>query len=348
MLDSRRWAEWDHSHLVPQEMPAPAPSAPSPDTRRIALALQGGGSFGAFTWGVLDRLLEEEDVVFDSVSGASAGAVNAVVMTDGLIKGGREGARAGLREFWQRASNAAPRTLVRPGARSRLVFEVSTRVVSPYQFNPLNLNPLRSLLEGLVDFERLRAEAPLPLLVATTRVGDGALRIFREQEVSIDAVLASTCLPLLQQAVSIDGEDYWDGGYAANPPLIQLVDVAQTSELLVVQIIPTTGAEHPTTSPEIARRLDQITFNSTLNSDMESLAVMHKIMQDEDNVETSQGRKLETLSVEKIAAEEWVENLPGSSVLNLDWAFLTRLHEAGRAAAASYLGRPTEPRIAST
>ena len=189
-------------------------------TRRLSLALQGGGALGAFTWGVLDRLLEEEHISFDAVSGASAGAMNAVLLASGLTQGGPEEARASLERFWRKVSKAGQ--LSRLASSNATLTAIAPRL-SPYQFNPLDLNPLREILAGEVDFDAVRTKAPVRLLLGTTRVSDGSLRIFRTEEVTSDVVLVSACLPHLHHAVTIDGEAYWDGGYAANPPLIPLV-----------------------------------------------------------------------------------------------------------------------------
>jgi NTE family protein len=298
--------------------------------RRLSLALQGGGSFGAFTWGVLDRLLEEDGIAFDAVSGASAGAVNAVLLASGLADGGRPAAQARLGRFWRRVSEAAPRA--RPG----YAISVATRVFSPYQFNPFNLNPLRTILSEEIDFQAMRAKPSLRLLVAATRVSDGKARIFRERAVTLDAVLASACLPLLHHAVTIDGEAYWDGGYSANPPLIPLVATTRAADALLVQIIPNTGANMPTTSPEIFRRMEQITFNSSLLRDMDALAAMMALSGPEAG-RSRLSRKLHRLRLHHIAAEHLCPDLGQSSALNLDWDFLLLLRDAGRAAADGWL-----------
>ena len=213
-------------HTDPQGLDAkPARGTP----KRISLALQGGGSLGAFTWGVLDRLLEEEDLTFDAISGASAGAANAVVVAAGLLAGGKPEARRRLDHFWERLSQMAPPSR---GATGTLFADMASRFLSPYQLNPFNLNPLEALLSAEVDFEALRANPPLRLLIAATSVSNGRLQIFRETELTRDMVLASGCLPMLSQAVQIDGERYWDGGYAANPPLIALVEASEASDML--------------------------------------------------------------------------------------------------------------------
>ena len=306
---------------------------PRPGRKRISLALQGGGAFGAFTWGVLDRLLEE-NVSFDAVSGASAGAMNAVLLASGLARGGPDEARAGLERFWHKVSEA--------GRQSRLLSSnpVLTRVasqLSPYQFNPFDLNPLRDILTEEVDIEAVRTKAPVRLMLGATRVSDGALRVFRNRELSYDVILASACLPHLHQAVSIDGEPHWDGGYAANPPLLPLVTATRASDLLVVQIIPGSYSEVPTTSPEIDRRLSQITFNSSLQKDLEALSIMTRLCQEGDLRQSPLGRKLQRLRLHRLVAESHVDGLSELSFKNTDWDFLLHLRDRGRAAAHDWL-----------
>jgi NTE family protein len=311
---------------------APDPTWPP---RQLSLALQGGGSFGAFTWGVLDRLLEEPELHFDTISGASAGAVNAVLLASGLAEGGREAAKGKLEHFWRRMSeaaafmslaNAAQLPGMAPGGLSML-----TRALAPHQFNPLDLNPMRKTLAAEVDFERLRREAPVHLMIAATRISDGKLRIFRNEDISLEAVLASACLPQVHRAVEIEGELYWDGGYVANPPLVRLVHESDTSNILVVQITPVKIDHPPTTSGEIAKRVDQITFNSSLNSDLDTLELA---------AEVGAGPKIKNLKIDRIAADELVENLAEKSATDLDWPFLVRLRDSGRLAAEKWLRKP--------
>ena len=301
--------------------------------RKLSLALQGGGSFGTFTWGFLDRLLEEENVSFDAVSGASAGAINAVVLASGLAAGGRLQAKDHLHRFWHRASEAAPAT------NAAVAANAAARVLSPYQFNPFNLNPLRTILWDQIDFDALRAKPSLRLLIAATRVSDGKLRIFREREISPDVILASACLPLIHHAVSIDGEAYWDGGYSANPPLLPLVTASRASEVLIVQIMPTAGAEMPTMSSEIVKRAEQITFNTSLIREMEALTAMTKLAS--ENSGSRMARKLQRIRVHHVAAEKEFPSLGAASALNLDWDFMLTLRDAGRTAAERWLSEAT-------
>jgi len=309
--------------------------------RRLSLALQGGGSFGAFTWGALERLLDEPDVSFDAISGVSAGAVNATLLASGLMEGGREAAKARLERFWKRMSRSAP-----PSAGfADLPLGLMARALSPYLFNPFNLNPLREALRDEVDFERLRTRSPVRLLIGATRVGDGALRVFSTSEVSVDVVLASACLPLIHHTIEIDGEPYWDGGYAANPPLIPLVLASKAKHLLIVQVTPTMSARLPTSPREIAKRLEQIHFNATLNAELEALKYGMLI---------GATPKLRRLRIGRISAQEEFVGLADESAGNLGWEFLERLRASGRGAVEAWLdetprasGRAPSPGIAA-
>ena len=293
---------------------------------RLSLALQGGGSFGAFTWGVLDRLLEEPGISFDAISGASAGSVNAVLMAFGMIEGGPAGARARLSQFWGRIARSP--SFLPTSALLGAGLELVVRTMSPYQFNPFNVNPLREALAAEVDFERLREQSTIKLLLAATRVRDGKLRILTNAELTIDAVLASTCLPLLHHAIELDGEPYWDGGYAANPPLVPLVRASEAAQILIVQVTPSTTERMPVSPREIATRIEQIQFNATLNSELEALKAGKMIGVTE---------KLRRLRIGRISAAEEFEGLAGESAGNVGREFLERLHNAGRAAADLWL-----------
>ncbi|MCW6507686.1 patatin-like phospholipase family protein [Lichenifustis flavocetrariae] len=302
--------------------------------RQVSLALQGGGSLGAFTWGVLDRLLEADNVSFDAVSGASAGAINAAVMASGFAKSGRTGAREALERFWRRASGAA----LAPAFSDALAF--SARVLSPYEFNPFDLNPLRLLLSHEVDVDCIR-RSPFRLLLGATRVGDGSLRLFRESEITIDVLLASACLPLLNQAVAIDGADYWDGGYAANPPLLPLIETSSTDQILVVQIIPQKGAAHPRSKKDIVRRLDHIAFGASLTHDLGTIDMIKALTQRGDATRN----KIASCEVARISAEDAWPGLAEADPLNLDWGFLCDLRDAGRGAAETWLTAPAPEKI---
>jgi NTE family protein len=306
--------------------------------RRLSLALQGGGSFGAFTWGVLDRLLEEPNCEFDSISGASAGAVNGVLLASGFVEGGREGARARLRRFWRRMTDEASfRSLMVIGGFSPAGSSVAFGRGLSAQFDPQDLDPLRQALATEIDFASLREPTCPKLLIATTRVRDGGLQIFRNKDLTADVVLASTCPPLIHCAVEIEGEAYWDGGFAANPPVVQLVQASEATDVLVVQITPTRDAYVPMTMAAIDRRIDQITANSALNAEIAALDMAR------DNAATP---KLHALRLFRIAAEDTVDGLAQRSAVDLGQGFITMLYRSGRDAADRWLSR--DPDIAAS
>ena len=299
----------------------------APQAPHLSLALQGGGSYGAFTWGVLDRLLEAPDLQFDAISGASAGAVNAALMAAGMAEGGREGARKKLESFWRRmsvASSFLPLNVIPPGV------EALAQALSPFQFNPFDLNPLRRALESEIDFDALRTADVPRLLIATTRVSDGALRIFRNDELTVDTILASACLPLIHRTIEIEGEGYWDGGYSANPPLVQLVHESDALDVLIVQVTPARGQGIPTNRSDIVKRLEHISFNATLNAELEALRLAAKLRATP---------KMRGLRVDRLAAEDEIADLASRSAADLDWRFLTRLRDAGRGAAEGWLAQ---------
>src|SRR3954464_1436877 len=334
----RDTAAKDHTRRPGRSAAASKRSVPKPargKTKHLSLALQGGGSLGAFTWGVLDRLLEEEDLTFDAISGASAGAGNAVVLAGGLLAGGKPEARRRLDHFWERLSQMAPPS---HGVAGALVADMTSRFLSPYQLNPFNLNPLEGLLSTEVDFEALRANPPVRLLIAATAVSNGRLQIFRETELTREMLLASMCLPMLSQAVQIDGERYWDGGYSANPPLIALVEASDASDMLIVQIMPTAGQELPVSSPDIVKRLEQISFNGVFLREAAALTAMAHVA-GSGSQDPAFSRKLKRLRLHGLSAEREMSALSEASGDNLDWAFLLSLRESGRAAAEHWLAQ---------
>ena len=298
----------------------------------LSLALQGGGCFAAFTWGVLERLLEEPTVGFDAISGASAGSVNAVLLASGLAEGGRERAHARLAQFWNRMVNEASfRSLMLLGgfspAGSSVAFGTALR---SGQFDPLDLDPLRRVLAKHVNFDALRAPAAPRLLIAATRVRDGAARLFRNAEITPDVVLASTCPPLVHCAVDIDGDAHWDGGYSANPPLVALVQESLAPDLLVVQATPSRDSYVPITGAAIDRRLDQITANTALNAELAALQWA-----------CSAGAIAPRIA--RIAAEDEIEGLAQRSAVDLGRAFVMALHRSGRTAADRWLRGGSKP-----
>ena len=317
---------------------------PSVGKKTINLALQGGGSHGAFTWGVLDRLLEDDRLVFEGITATSAGAVNAVVMADGLAAGGREQAKAGLRRYWQRVSELSARGFFNPsiidkanpdfGLEHSLGFifiEPMTYFASPYQMNPFNYNPLKDLLAEAIDFERVRRQTEVKLFIAATNVETAKIKIFAGKDIGVQQVLASTCLPLLMQSVEVDGAHYWDGSYAGNPAIFPLVYECQSPDILVVHITPAERPGVPTTSPAIMNRMQEISFNTALIREMRTIAYLNRLV---DEGRMGAGRRL---LVHLIEAEDIVRKFSWSSRLNSDWSFLSHLHALGRASADEWL-----------
>jgi NTE family protein len=305
--------------------------------RQMSLALQGGGSFGAFSWGVLDRLLEESECGFDSISGASVGAVNAALLASGLAEGGRDGARRRLSRFWTRLTHEASfRSLMLIGgfspAGSSVAFGPALRA---RQFDPFDLDPLREALTREIDFAALRAAACPKLLVAATRVRDGGLQIFRNREITADVLLASSCPPLVHCAIEIDGEAYWDGGYSANPPLLALAQQSD-ADLLLVRITPTRDGFVPMTMAAIDRRLDQIMANATLNAELAALELARS------------GAPARAPRLFSIAAEDEFEALAQRSPADLGRGFITSLHRSGYAAADRWARQDPDGKLPAT
>ena len=290
---------------------------------RLALALQGGGALGAFTWGVLDRLLEAPSFGFAGVSGTSAGAVNAVVLASSWVAGGAPASRRALDRVWQRISEAGQPFHALSGfgpAAGALALDVATRLMSPYQLNPLALDPLREILADTVDFAALKAPSCPPVVIAATRIADGTARLFGNAEITLDTVLASAALPSLSHAVEIDGEAYWDGGYVANPPLRALVAAARPAALLVVQLNPMRDDRLPRRAPDIVARLNQIVFNRPLLDELAFLAETRP-----------------SLPVHRLVIDPEHPALQRGSALSLDLPFLQALRQHGRAKASDFL-----------
>ncbi|WP_315804094.1 patatin-like phospholipase family protein [Bradyrhizobium sp. SZCCHNS3002] len=308
---------------------ASATLPPPPRTwppRKLSLALQGGGTFSAFTWGVLDRLLEEPGCDFDTISGASAGAVNAALLASGLAKGGRDEARNRLALFWTRLMEEASfRSLLVIGAYSPASSSVSFGAgLRGGRADPLDLDPLRDLLRETIDFDAVQGPAAPRLLVAATRARDGLPQIFRNAGVTPDALLASTCPAQLHAAVDIEGEAYWDGGYVTNPPLIQIAHESSAADLLVVQVMPARDGHVPMTSAAIDRRLDQIAGNAVLNAELAAL-------------EWARSDGLHPPRVHRLAAEDEIEALAQRDATDLGSGFIELLYQRGRDAAERWL-----------
>jgi NTE family protein len=310
---------------------------------RIDLALQGGGSHGAFTWGVLDRLLEESWLLIDGISGTSAGAMNAAVLIGGYAAGGAAGARAALEAFWRRVSRAAMLSPFQRGPLDVLLgrwtldtsptfiaMDLMARVVSPYSLNPAGVNPLRDVLAESVNFTRL-SKAAIKLFVTATNVHTGRGRVFRNPEITPEVLLASACLPTLFHAVEIDGESYWDGGYSGNPTITPLIRECASRDTILVQINPVERPGTPRTAREILNRLNEVSFNAVLLKELRMIALLRQIAPGD-----AEGAAWAAMRIHRVASEVMV-NLGYSSKLNAEWAFLTMLRDEGRRAADAFL-----------
>jgi len=328
-----------------QAAPRPA-RAQEAAVKTVNLALQGGGAHGAFAWGVLDRLLEDDRIGVEGISACSAGAMNAVVLAYGLTEGGREGARTALANFWRRISHSSMFSPLQPTAWDRLThnhalesspaflaFDLMTRLLSPYEFNPFNLNPLRDVLAESVDFERLRAGCAAKLFLSATNVCSGKVKVFTNPEISVDAVLASACLPFMFQAVEIDGEHYWDGGYMGNPAIYPLIYNCDSADVVIVHINPISRDSVPRSARDILNRINEISFNSSLMREMRAVAFVTRLI---DEGQVCDGN-LKRMNIHAIAAEDFMRDLSVSSKLNPDWEFLTHLRDVGRAQAETWL-----------
>jgi NTE family protein len=317
-------------------------------TKSIKLALQGGGSHGAFTWGVLDQLLDDERLHIAAISGTSAGAMNAVAVADGMAGGGPAEARKRLEGFWSATSAAARFSPIRrspidilmgnwsldysPGFR---LMEYLSQEFSPYDFNLFDFNPLRDVVAASIDFDRVNDRHGVKLFLTATNVRTGRPKIFRQPAISVDCVMASACLPFLFKAVEIDGEAYWDGGYMGNPALFPLVDECEAGDVILVRINPFERPDIPRTATDIRNRLNEITFNASLFKELRSLAFLWEIIHHED----LDRERYRDIHVHAIVDEATMLNLRVSSKMNAEWAFLTYLRDCGRKAAAEWLAK---------
>ncbi len=316
--------------------------------KSIDLALQGGGAHGAFTWGVLDKLLEDSRVKIEAISATSAGAMNAVVLADGLIADGTAGARAALENFWRGVSQLAMTSPIRRSpldvltdnwsleySPGYLFFDLLSRVASPYELNPLNINPLRDLLERSVDFDRIKRCDCLKLFISATSVRTGRVKVFKPAELSLNAVMASACVPSLFQAVEVDGDYYWDGGFMGNPVLFPFIYNCTARDIVIVQINPLERNTIPQNARDIYDRLNEITFNSSLLAEFRAIDFVRRLL-DEGSLDRARYKKM---LIHMIEAEDALEPLKASSKLNAEWDFLAHLREIGRATAATWLDR---------
>jgi len=327
------------------------PKTPPPSgKKRINLALQGGGAHGAFTWGVLDELLADKRIEIEGMSGTSAGAINAVMVADGLARGGPEEARKRLADFWRAASRDGEMSTFNRAVSERLFslipiaggpmkawFDTMASYLSPYDLNPLNINPLRDLIERFVDFDAVRACTDVSLFISATNVQTGRLRVFPQEKISADVIMASACLPFLFRAVEIGGVPYWDGGYMGNPAIFPFFDATLTEDVLVVQINPVERKVTPHTQTEIMNRINEITFNSSLLAEFRAIDFVTRLI-DQGKLPRGIGKgQYRRINVHRIALDSTFKALTAGSKLNSDFDFFEMLKKGGRQAAKSFL-----------
>lgn len=314
--------------------------------KSINLALQGGGSHGAFTWGVLDYFMEDERVSIGGISGTSAGAMNAAILAQGHMDGGAQGARESLEQFWRKVAEMGRFSPIQRSPLSVLtgswemgyspintMLDLFSRVASPYDTNPLDINPLRELIESTIDFEKVRACSALKLFIAATNVHTGKIKVFEREELTADMVLASACLPTLYKAVEIDGVPYWDGGYVGNPPLYPLFHSTKSNDVVIVQINPIQRNETPKTAKDIQNRINEISFNTSLLRELRGIDFVHRLLRENKLDEEHYADVL----VHRIEASDQLSPLSAASKMNSEWEFLVYLRDIGRDSAKAFL-----------
>ena len=314
--------------------------------KSINLALQGGGSHGAFTWGVLDRMFEEDRLWIEGISGTSAGAMNAVVATQGMFDGGAAGARVALEEFWRAVSRAGQSSPIRrtpldvmlgswslDNSPGYVWSDMLSRMASPYDLNPLGFNPLRDLVRDFIDFDKVAKCPDMGLYISATNVETGRARVFHREEVTLDVVMASACLPTMFKAVEIDGVPYWDGGFMGNPVLFPFIDHSPSSDIVIVQINPLKRPGTPRRARDIQNRVNEITFNASLLRDLRTIDLIHRLIEDGALSDNEYRR----MNLHMIDGCDDMLALDASSKLNSEWAFLIHLRDLGRAYADRWL-----------
>jgi len=316
--------------------------------KKINVALQGGGAHGAFTWGVLDHILEDGRLDIEALSGTSAGAMNAAVYAEGYLENGRQGARDALTEFWHEVSEEGRMSPIQRSLLDKFMgdftlehspglwfFDMFTRFTSPYEFNPANLNPLRDFISKRIDFEAVRACNEIKIFISATNVYTGKVRVFHREELTADHIMASACLPFIFQAVEIDGEAYWDGGYMGNPALFPLFYNSTCDDLLIIQINPIERRQLPRTARDIQNRVNEISFNGNLLHELRAVNFVTRMI-DEGKLSRDDYKRV---LLHRIEGAEKMKSFSASSKLNAEWSFLTHLRDVGRDAAKAWLAR---------
>jgi NTE family protein len=324
------------------------PTARAAAVKPINVALQGGGAHGAFTWGVLDRLLAEPRLKIEAISGTSAGAMNGVLVAEGLVEGGPAQARKQMADFWKTISDEASAHPLQRGFWDKwfshlhlegnpafATFDMMARMVSPYQFNPLNINTLRDLVAREIDFERVHACDAMKLFISATNVETGRAKVFTGRDVTIDAVMASACLPYVFQAVEVHGVPYWDGGYLGNPALYPFIGSSDSADVILVQINPLYRAGTPRTSSAIQDRLNEITFNASLMHELSHIEFVNAHIRSGELKDCG----YREIYLHRIGGGAEMTALTASSKMNADWAFLQDLCKRGADAADTWLNK---------
>jgi NTE family protein len=320
--------------------------------KKINLALQGGGAHGAFTWGVLDSLLADPRIEIEGISGASAGAINAVMLADGLARGGPQEARKRLADVWRAVSSNGDLSDLQRSVTDRLLsfvpyegspaqawFDALSSLFTPYDFNPLNINPLKGIIERFVDFDALRASGGLKLFISATNVFTGRLRIFPREKITAEVIMASACLPMVFQAVEIDGIPYWDGGYMGNPAIFPFFRTTDTDDVVIVSINPTERNMTPRTQAEILNRINEITFNSSLIAEYRAIDFVTRLI-DQGRLARGQGEgEYRRINVHRIALESAFKELTADTKLDSDFAFFELLRNGGQRAGQDFLSK---------
>jgi len=315
-------------------------------TKALNLALQGGGAHGAFTWGVLDRMFEDGRIWITAISGTSAGAMNAVVAAQGMYDDGGAGARKALEEFWRAVSEAGRNSPVQRTwldhmmgnwsldfSPAYVTLDLLNRLASPYELNPFRMNPLRELVEKMVDFQKVRDCTDMPIYLSATNVETGRAKVFAREEITVDAVMASACLPFMFHAVEIGGAPYWDGGYMGNPVLFPLIDSSPCSDIAIIQINPVKRPGTPSTARDILNRVNEITFNASLLKDLWTIDLIDRLLAD-GKLDPSEYRPIRLHLIE---AQDDISPLGASSKMNTEWEFLVLLRDIGRRTAQRWI-----------
>ena len=314
--------------------------------KSVNIALQGGGAHGAFTWGVLDKIFEDDRIWVEAISGTSAGAMNAVVAAQGMYEAGADGARGALRRFWKAVSEAGSTSPFRRSFADKVSgnwslkhspsfvwFDLLSRMASPYQLNPFDFNPLRSLVERQVDFDKVKGCGDMQVFLSATNVETGHARVFSREELSVDVVMASACLPSMYQTVVIDGEPYWDGGFMGNPPLHPFFHRSKANDILIIQINPVFRPGVPRTAADIQNRLNEITFNSSLLHELRAIDFVSRLI-DSGKLDTNDYRRM---NIHVLQSRKRMRELDATSKLNAEWSFFLHLFDIGRDAAEKWL-----------